>query len=387
MEAQRLAIVGRFRGHPVLPVSPDDFEVRDAGTVDARIVLDRPTISLYCIDHPRQRALFVETPPDVDLTSAPFLYQTQFETAQGLIALPYDTLHALADTVRIDPQRLILIYSTGRCGSTLVSHALNQAEGVVSLSEPDVFTQIQALRAAGHLGDDESGALLRSCTLLLCGARPPHGTASAWALKFRSWGIELGDLFFRHFPEAKPIFLYRNGVAWARSLARMGRLFEPEGAEVGQKMYYAVGPLTPLIAAHMAAQQPPMPTLEVLACMWASVMTRALDLQRQGIPLFAARYEELKVAPREVLAALFSFCGVSPSSSERLERVLGEDSQAGTMLAQAEAQRSSSILSKEQAAELERLIRQHAPSLRADTIVPHTFFPPSSEPHPPERRR
>src|SRR3712207_7974264 len=58
-----------------------------------------------------------------------------------------------------------LIYSTGRCGSTLVSRAFNQADSIISLSEPDVYTQIQARRAVDASRDTETSDLVRSCTL------------------------------------------------------------------------------------------------------------------------------------------------------------------------------------------------------------------------------
>ena len=140
-------------------------------------------------------------------------------------------------------------------------------------------------------------------------------------------------------------------------------------------MYQAIGQLLPRVATYMATHPTPMSPIELLACMWVSAMARCLDLQRQGVRMFAARYEELKTAPRAVLTAMFAYCGVSVSSSEALERVLEHDSQAGTLLSQAHTQRSSSRLSEDQLVELKRLIQHYAPTLPPDSIVPHTFFP------------
>ena len=289
--------------------------------------------------------------------------------------MPYATLHALARTVQIDPGGIILIYSTGRCGSTLVSRALNQADGVFSLSEPDVYTQIQALRAAGASSDTEIRDLVRSCTLMLCGARAARRESRAWALKFRSWGIELGDVLYGTFPEAHVIFLYRQAEAWAQSFARMSRMFEPEGAQIGEVMQHAIGPLVPRMARYLATHTTPMPPIEMLACTWVSVMERCLDLQRQGVRMFAARYEELKTAPRSVLNAMFAYCGVAMSSTGLLDRVLEQDSQAGSTLSQARTRTSSSSLSEAQVIELHRLIRRYAPALSPHGIVPQTFLP------------
>src|SRR5436190_10016493 len=135
MEARVLVIEEKLRTAEIGIVGPADFRVRDGGAADPRIVLQQPNLSLYCVDFENRQALFAETPPERDLSRAPFLYQAQYEAARRLIQIPFETLHRLAAEVVIDPARLILIYSVGRCGSTLVSHAFNEVEGVESLSE------------------------------------------------------------------------------------------------------------------------------------------------------------------------------------------------------------------------------------------------------------
>src|SRR5437773_7971171 len=164
MEARALIIEEKLRTFPIGVVGSTDFRVRDGGTTDPRIVLQQPNLTLYCLDFENRQALFVETPSDCDLSRAPFLYQAQYDAARRLIQIPYETLHRLAAEVVLDPSRLILIYSVGRCGSTLVSHAFNEVEGVESLSEPDVFTQMLGHWGAKDLDSAEQAELLRSCT-------------------------------------------------------------------------------------------------------------------------------------------------------------------------------------------------------------------------------
>ena len=127
MPAYELTIDAKVKPNPFDIVSADDFQVQPGRSIDPRVVLEQPTVSLYCLDHANQRALFVDMPPEVDLLQAPFYFIAQYEAAQRLIAVPYATLHALAGEVKLDPQRIILFYSTGRCGSTLFSHVLNQS--------------------------------------------------------------------------------------------------------------------------------------------------------------------------------------------------------------------------------------------------------------------
>src|SRR4051794_6219589 len=104
MTAYQLTIDAKVKQAPFGLVSLDDFRYHEGAPIDARVVVEHPTISLYCVDHAQQRAIFVETPPEVNLAQAPFYFQAQYDTAQRLIAVPDATLHALADTVQIDPQ-------------------------------------------------------------------------------------------------------------------------------------------------------------------------------------------------------------------------------------------------------------------------------------------
>ena len=111
-----------------------------------------------------------------------------------------------------------MIGSTGRCGSTLVSRAFHQADDAVSFSEPDAYMQLQVFRALSA-DPAEVRALLSACTRLLCAGASLHKGARLFALKLRSYGIELADLFYQLFPTAKAVFLYRHAETWARSAA------------------------------------------------------------------------------------------------------------------------------------------------------------------------
>src|SRR5579871_4058645 len=223
MYARILVIEEKLKDCSPGKVSPSDFKVRDGGAIDPTILLQNPNLSLYCLDFQNRQALFVETPPEHDLSRAPFLYQAQYETATRLIQVPYETLHRLAADVVIDSSKLILIYSVGRCGSTLASRAFNEIEGVESLSEPDVFTQM--LTTWGRDGKTLTlwggkAALIKSCMLLQCTPGRIKG-ATAWALKFRSEMTTMGPMFFSVFPEAKVVFLYRHAESWAHSMWRL----------------------------------------------------------------------------------------------------------------------------------------------------------------------
>jgi len=372
MEARTLRIEEKLRPHWGSGVKPSDFKVRDEGAIDPRIVLLEPNLSLYCLDFEKRQALFVETPPECDLSRAPFLFQAQYEAATRLVRVPYETLHRLAAEVALDPSRLILIYSVGRCGSTLVSRAFNAVEGVESISEPDVFTQMLGTWGANGLDGEEQAALLRSCTLLQCVPGQIKG-ATAWALKFRSMVTELGPLFYALFPTARVVFLYRNAEPWARSFLRMIGVTEPTTRASLAPLRFLFGHTHPRVDALDTASP-----LETAALMWLSVMEKCLEMQRQGIPMFVTRYEELNRAPREALAQMFAFCGFPASAVGDLEAVLTQDSQEGTAISRTSLGETATALTQAHTDELRRIIREASPEVTADTILPGTYFPAGS---------
>ena len=59
-------------------------------------VAERPNVTPYCLDHNNRRMIFAETPPEINLSDAPFYYQAQYEAATRLIAIPYDQVHEIA---------------------------------------------------------------------------------------------------------------------------------------------------------------------------------------------------------------------------------------------------------------------------------------------------
>lgn len=371
MPAYELRIAAKVKPHPFTIVAPDDFQVQTGGTLDPRVVLHEPTLSLYCLDHAHQRALFVDTPPDVDLFQAPFFFIAQYAAAQRLVAVPYATLHALARTVGLDPQRILLLYSTGRCGSTLFSHVLNQHPTIASFAEPDVFTQLVRLRTAGQSSDAEIRDLLFASLLIMSAHARQHGF-EFWVFKFRSYVLAVSDLLYQAVPEAKLLFLYRNALTWAQSFSRA---FGASDAALPQRLeqegYRYLVP-----SVDRALRRPPhaMSWIEYLAHMWVATMQDSRRLQQQGAALACARFEDLQRTPQAVIQAILAQAGLPMPDSDRLARVLAVDSQAGTAGAQ---DRPAPVrqLTDAELAELKRSIGQLDPTLAPDTLLPQTIRP------------
>jgi hypothetical protein len=76
MQTYELTIAAKVKPNPFNIVSAADFQVQPGRALDPQVVFDQPNLSLYCLDHANQRALFVDTPPEVDLVQAPFYLVT-----------------------------------------------------------------------------------------------------------------------------------------------------------------------------------------------------------------------------------------------------------------------------------------------------------------------
>ena len=154
------------------------FQLGPGVTVPAEIVVDQSNWSLYALDKPTRQAIFVDLPEDLDLSRSPFAYSDQQRFARRVLKVPFDLLNDLAKMIPA-PQKVIFIFSIGRCGSTLVANALSTAPSVWSLSEPDVYSLLimQNYKDGDRLdyAREEAIGLIRACTRLLF--RPQIGRA------------------------------------------------------------------------------------------------------------------------------------------------------------------------------------------------------------------
>lgn len=331
MVATAFEITGR-RPAPNLATKAD-FELRAAGEVEAGWLLASPNISLYTFDDTERCAVFVETPLGLELRAAPFFYAAQRDHATRLFTLPYDDFNTLAATLP-DPN-LALLYSVGRCGSTLLSSALGNLADVVSLSEPDVYTHAVGMREPGGSRDAELVTLLRSATRFLC----REDAAPTWFIKFRGSCVEIADLMAQAFPEAKTLFLYRDLKSWARSMGRLIRVREEEkrireahAPTQAAQMSYSLYPrdrYNPLLRTLGA----PLETrLESLALNWASMILRYLGHHEARIIPHALSYADLVASPEKALEAVTRVYGLSGKDMTRALGTFERDSQEGTKL-------------------------------------------------------
>lgn len=374
MQATILRIDRRERRSVSQIAALTDFTTTADAQIDAQQIIDNPDISLYCLDDTQQRAIFAELSPKVDLASAPFCYQAQFDNARRLIAVPYEAFHELAAGINIDDSKLILIHNIGRCGSTLVKDVFNQLDDVVCLSEPDVFSNFAALR---HQSRPTLNRLLQSSLRLMF--RPAvAGQAATYGLKFRNQCVEIMDLYAAAFPRARHLFLYRGVLGWTASLER---LMSRHGARPPLARMDALARCAaynnrtleqverffdPAVADYSTAT--------FLATSWLLMMDRCLELSAQGFSPLAVRYEDLNTRREAVIAAIFEYCGLPLAAVQVALQAFSRDSQQGTRLARERSDQGSIYaLPEAQITQIRAILKRHPVIQTPDFLLPGTL--------------
>ena len=311
----------------------DHFDLRHTGSVSADTLLSTPDIPLYAFDDAGRHAVLVETPSDVDLTVSPFYYLAQKEHARRVFTVPYETFNELARALP-DPAHLMLLYSVGRCGSTLLSKALEKLGDVTTLSEPDAYTHIAGMRLPDGSRDQELIELARSATRFL--QRDKTSRQATLILKFRSQCIEMADLLHKACPDAHALFLVRDFTGWMRSMGRLSRIHDPDREASYQKSKLNPTmfnyPRDRYISLLRADPTPPETRLEDIALHWTSVTKRFLDLHRRGVIRDSLTYDDLIQQPERTLQAVATACHIAVGDLDAALAIFEHDSQAGTHL-------------------------------------------------------
>jgi len=374
MSAKIFHIQNKNRTPASLIANLQDFSYEFRETIEPTNILEYSNISLYCLDHENRQAIFVETPLDIDIYEPPFLYQAQYEYAQRLIAVPYEEFHKLAQEIKNSIGQIVMIYSVGRSGSTLLSKIFNQLYTILSLSEPDVFSQIVSFRNSDGSNDREIEELVKSCICLLAKSNV-NGKESFCAIKPRSFGIELADLIYRIWPEAKLIFIYRNAEDVVKSSIRAFAYFSKILPMIEQniEMYSKFIPLLKENAKHIDFKDDK--AIGFYTVMWLSVIHRYLLLYESGISMSALRYENLLSDPKQIITSIFNYCDLPESEISNACLAMEKDSQSGSNLSRENTHKNETnipdILEIRQ--KVNDILGKHQKIKTADFIVPNTL--------------
>jgi hypothetical protein len=343
MSVQQWRITGRRRFDPMSISELGHFRLKPDGAANPDSLFTKPNISLYCLDEKHRRAAFVETDPKVDLHKYPFYYQGQFEHARRLLTIDYDDFHQLSNKLLPRIQCAVMIHSVGRCGSTLLSKLFNHLPDCVSLSEPDVQTQI----CAANYSDSEKTRLLRSSTAFYFNPRAGQ-PATHLVMKFRSFCVEMADLMYDSFQPQVPLFLYRDIESVVTSGMRVFRYFGAPlwTVDVGHKLWFTRPILSWLLKLNMPIGRRFFPFIErfstselarmgpvaILTIAWVSSMQTYMRFFENGLPFFAVRYDDLIQQPQQTMEQILHRCQLPVDRSSVLLDALNRDSQEGSVV-------------------------------------------------------
>jgi hypothetical protein len=334
MTATRFDITSRSKPYVMFYAQPADFGRGEGTPVSPSLVLDEPGWSPYCVDPDTREIIYAHVPSLDRLLTSPFYHTAQYEQADAMLTMSFDDALALA--ADLPPPKTILIFSMGRCGTTLVSHALNGPPNVASFSEPGVF-QHRPWRALETSDPAAIAPLLNSLNRLLLAAHKAPGVDTV-ALKFMSQALFVGEHFWNAIPDGSYVFMYRDAIGWGNSFLQFVQdvgipLPMDESSRAMHWMMNSADQPIEAMGRYIDLGELPANNARMFAPGWMIHMLKYLDLRALGIPFLALRYNELVKDREGELKRLFDHCGLSHDAIAEALTAFDEDSQKGTAIA------------------------------------------------------
>ncbi|XP_066268772.1 uncharacterized protein [Branchiostoma lanceolatum] len=306
---------------------------------------------VFCADRQLGALVLVRPKEGTDLKESPFLREVLRRSATELLVLPLTDLAAVAAEVADDVSHIktIFLHHTMRCGSTLLTRAL-EATGIVhGLSEPDILTSLGTfIPTSGPAGlSEEDREMLRDvirCSNILLNftlfKQDPSRTVVCH--KPRGQAFSLVDLLQEAIPDAVNIFLYR-GLAgyfdstayqmtggsywkyWLQSTLRLDTWAVQSRIDKSLLPYFDYVKFGSLSVPHGY--------LWFCVCTWLFFVKKVQDLTENcASPNAILRYEELIVLKEEMVLKVMENLGITydhQSVKEKIRKVFGVNSQKG----------------------------------------------------------
>ena len=371
MEVTVYDITARERLFNLGFASISDFSLSQSCFIPADEILRNPDISLYTLDFKGRCAVFVETPPKANLSTAPFYYMTQYESAIKVMVLPFSDFIQLSMAMSLREERVTFIYSVGRAASTLASQIFAEIDGVESISEPDALTVLVAARSSPLESEQELKALLAASVQFLCKSE----NSTNWVIKGRSQMIEVGDWLHQLYSRTKNVFMYRDAETWLVSAKRAFLDAEPKPPEEQIKadrvLRAYLSPVTHLIANYPEDQHLTKVGLAVLS--WLSAMDACMKMIGMGAEMLPIKFSSWQSQPEETALAMLDYCNCQLSDLSGIRGVLKRDSQDNTVLSQENVKKRDYDLQISDLVEMRRHLQNHDTNQSADFEIPGTL--------------
>lgn len=310
------------------------FDCGDAKQFDVSQLLVGTDWQLFAFDFERREALFVRVSPGADLFEAPFLHQELYSRACELVALPFDGFLALSKRL-VEPQTTVHVLSIGRCGSTLAHHLFHNASGVLSVSEPDTYIGLTMMR--NDLDEDESVALLKAANSFHFRSGAQRGDHTL-VVKHHSQTLFIAERLRMASPNAKFMFMYREGESWANSVCQMAQSYGfpiLQDRSAREKFWHIVsgGQDSKTVVDFIDPAHEEPEGDRWIAALWAVYLTEYLRLWADQFRMLAINYRDLNGDRMISVERVFKYCGLATNHLAQVLTAFDKDSQAGTSLA------------------------------------------------------
>lgn len=356
-------VCGILLRHKVLSIdlaTARDFLTYHQKWEDPAIVL-MPNVTLYSVT--TTEATFVECSATTSglSTAHAFFYSAQFNLANRVITIPIAEFHRLADILGppVGKQKVVHLYSVGRCGSTLLSAMMSAIPNSLSLSEPDSFTCLLGMKS--QMDPAEYKRMLVSVSRMETKViKETNSCVSVVTLKFRSQCNKQAEDVCAELPHVKQLFMYRHGEDVAKSVIRtfidlpvVSLIFHPTAPQaVKNFMKKQLLNMTKKNAAQEANHNKEavfsdefmadLPVLGVFAVAWANECLIYLDMRAKKLPIVGVRYEDLVENPVPFFNCLVNNLEIQNDSAKEREKMLDDavkatktDSQANSGISKA----------------------------------------------------
>jgi hypothetical protein len=291
--------------------------------------------TLFGFDFENAVAVFLDVGADCNLALTPFCFDEQVRRAKRLTVVTLDQFTSLAEQVDIT-HRLVQVYNMGHCGSTLLHNVFNKVPDVWCVSEPKVFFDLALWRY-----DLEQDVILKlSCAAFKFITRFPAAEKSkTLVIKHFSQPNSILPVLFKATPDAKNLFMYRDGTSWCNSifgfvqrLIGMTMNVAHEKRAFQWLMMSGKAPLSELDG--IIDMEAKMVTFDQLAAVawWLHVRDYRLALNA-GMRFYAFRFNELKLDRVDVIRNIFNYCGLQKELAVTTLGAFDTDSHEGTATA------------------------------------------------------
>jgi hypothetical protein len=209
-------VLFREISQPLKMVSTTDFSRSDEKSISISDLQDIGPLSPYAVDTNKKSTLYIAKLNLQEALDSTFYYRYQRENANYLVEIPW------SESLQINAKRTFLaptfIFSTGRCGSTLLTK-IYKATNTPSFSEPDFYSQV-ALTKLVKTDLESKNLLKRINTILTHDLLNSHNVSLTpnVSIKLRAECTRDPSYFlFQRDKKQKTVFMTRHFLQWAKS--------------------------------------------------------------------------------------------------------------------------------------------------------------------------